>query len=286
MTTPLPTRWRVSLALGVAGVIALAGPGAVSADDPILQVDWTVTAPASGQVVDGAAEVVGRAGGATLPLVAIDVPDLGTDGYAVRGEVRYADVVGSGYLEMWSVFANGGRYFSRTLGSEGPMAALSGTAGWRPFELPFYLEGSAPPERLEINVVLPSTGTVAVGSLSLVRLGPGAAPAGGSSGLPLGAIGAVVGTTIGLFGALVGVLVPRGRARRFVIPAMTIAVGAGVLLMAASVVAALGGQPGDVVIALLLPGAILAVAFGLALPMVRRGYAIAELRKMRALDHA
>jgi hypothetical protein len=285
VTTPLPTRWRMPLAIVIAGLIALAGPGAVAADDPVLQVDWTATAPASGRVVDGAAEVAGRAGGATLPLLAIDVPDLGTDGYVVRGQVRYADVVGSGYLEMWSVFADGSRYFTRTLGSEGSMAALTGTAGWRPFELPFYLEGAAPPERLEINVVLPATGTVAVGSLSLDRLGSGAGPASGMSRLPIGAIGAVVGSTIGLLAALIGVLVPRGRARRFLIPAITIAVGAGVLLVAASVVAALGGQPGDVVIALLLPGTILAVAFGAALPLVRRGYAIAELRKMRALDH-
>jgi len=122
--------------------------------------------------------------------------------------------------------------------------------------------------------------------MRLLRLDPGAAPASGMSRLPLGAIGAVVGSTIGLLAALIGVLVPRGRARRFVIPAMTIAVGAGVLLVVASVIAALGGQPPDVVITLLLSGISLAVVFGAALPMVRRGYAIAELRRMRALDHA
>jgi len=37
---------------------------------------------------------------------------------------------------------------------------------------------------------------------------------------------------------------------------------------------------------LFLPGAILAAAFGLAMPRVKRAYAEAELRKMRAMDEA
>ena len=39
---------------------------------------------------------------ARSPMATIDAPDLGTVGYTVRGQVRYMDVAGQGYLEMWS----------------------------------------------------------------------------------------------------------------------------------------------------------------------------------------
>lgn len=276
---------RLAAAVAVAVLLSTAIPSSALAEDPVLKVDWLTTPPASGHVIEGAAEVTAEAAGGTFPLVTIDVPDLGTVGYAIRGDVRYAQVDGPAYLEMWSVFADGGRYFSRTLGTEGPMAALDGSSDWRSFELPFYLQGAAPPERLEISVVLPGAGTVAVGPISLIRLDAAALPAAGR-GSAIGAIGAVVGVTIGLLGALIGVLAYRGRGRRFVLPVMTIAAGLGVVLMVVSVVAALSGQDQDVIFALLLPGAILAMAFGLALRPVRRGYAEAELRRMRAIDHA
>ena len=135
-----------------------------------MQINWATSAPASGQVVDGNAQVSADGSGGLFPLIAVDAPDLGRVGFSVRGRVRYSDVAGSGYLEMWSVFADGGRYFSRTLGAEGPMAVVTGTSDWRPFELPFFLEGAAPPSRLEINVVLPGSGTVEIGPLEVVRL--------------------------------------------------------------------------------------------------------------------
>jgi hypothetical protein len=67
---------------------------------------------------------------------------------------------------------------------------------------------------------------------------------------------------------------------------MTAAVAVGVALVVASVVAVPAGQPPNVVFLLFLPGAILAGAFGAAIPRVRRAYAEAELRRMRAMDQA
>ena len=49
--------------------------------------------------------------------------------YAVEGTVRYENVSARSYLEMWSWFANGGRYFSRTLGESGPTKYLEGSSG-------------------------------------------------------------------------------------------------------------------------------------------------------------
>ena len=276
---------RLGRAAAMAALLSIQATGFATAQETVLQVDWSVSPPASGEVVGKNVRVTSDAAGGQLPLIAVDVPDLGRQGYVLRGEVRYSDVAGAGYLEMWNVFADGSRFFSRTLGTEGTMAALTGTSDWRPFELPFFLDGAAPPNRLEINVVLPGSGTVEVGPLQLVRL----AEAGSGAWVPdrsIGVVGAVLGTAIGLLGALVGTLVARNRGRRIVLPAMTLAAIAGVALIAASIVAIPSGQPPSVVFLLLVSGAILAAAFGLGMPRVRRAYAEAELRKMRAMDHA
>jgi hypothetical protein len=167
------------------------------------------------------------------------------------------------------------------------MGVLTGSSDWREFELPFYLEGSAPPARLEINVFLPSSGSVDVGPLELVLLPDAAAGTNAwLSDRSVGVIGAVLGSAIGVLGALIGVLVSRQRGRRFVLPAMTVAAAIGIALVVASIVAVPAGQPPNVVFLLFVPGAILAGAFGAAIPRVRRAYAEAELRRMRAMDHA
>ena len=276
---------RFARAAAVAALLAFAMSSAVAAQEPVMEISWATSAPASGRVVDGNALVAADQAGGLFPLIAVDAPDLGRVGFSVRGRIRYSDVTGSGYLEMWSVFADGGRYFSRTLGTEGPMAVVTGTSDWRPFELPLFLEGAAPPSRLEINVVLPGSGTVEIGPLQVVRL----AEAGGGAWLPdrtVGVVGAAFGSAIGLLGALVGLLVSRNRGRRFVLPAMTAAAVLGGVLIAASVAAIPAGQPPGVVFLLFVPGVILATAFGASLPRVRRAYAEAELRRMRAMDQA
>jgi hypothetical protein len=278
-------RARLAGAAALATVAAVWAATPALAQEPVATIDWTTTAPASGVVVDGAARIMTTSGG-TFPLAAIDVADLGTTGYEMRGQVRYDDVAGSSYLEMWSVFPDGGRYFTRTLATDGPMASLSGTSDWRAFELPFFLNGSSPPKRLEINVVLAAAGTVDVGRLELVPLPAGAGTDGAwLSQRELGLVGAMAGSTIGLFGALIGVLVGRRRGRGFVLPAMTIAAVVGVALIVLAGIALLAGQPMSMAYVLFLPGAILALACGLGVPRVRRLYAEAELRRMRALDH-
>lgn len=140
-------------------VLALAGCGS-GGNEPIAEVRWDQTAPDSGRVVDGSVEIDGSVGGGEYPLTTIREP-VGGAGYAVIGDVRYEGVVEPAYLEMWSVFPDGGRYFSRTLGAEGPMAAMVGESDWRRFELPFFLEGAtSTPSQLELNAVLPSGGRV------------------------------------------------------------------------------------------------------------------------------
>jgi hypothetical protein len=209
--------------------------------------------------------------------------DVAEEGYVVTGEVRYEGVQGQGFLEMWSVFAGGGRYFSRTMDPSGPMGILTGSSDWRAFALPFYLNGVAPPERLEINVVLPGTGTVSVRNLRLGGLET-IPHAGWWSDRTAGLVGGIAGGVIGIFGALTGWLVSRRRARNFTLAAMAIAAGFGVILLAAGAVALATSQPYGTWFPLLLTGSILAVVFGVNRPKAQRAYAEAELRRMQARD--
>jgi len=256
----------------------------------LAEVRWDETSPDSGRVVGGAVELTGAVAGATLPLTAIDSPDVGGAGYAIVGEIRYEDVDAPGYLEMWSVFPDGGRYFSRTLAAEGPLAAIEGDSDWRVFELPFFLEGAtSAPSRLELNAVLPSTGRVWVGPLRLV-----AVDAAGMTGSAdawwtdrtAGLVGGVGGALVGVLGAMIGSLASRGRARRLVLGTMTGLVGLGTVLLGAGAAALVASQPYGVTGSLLLGGAVLVVVVGSMIRTVKRSYAQVELRKMKALDAA
>ncbi len=90
--------------------------------------------------------------------------------HAVGGEIRYSDVAGTGFVEMWTHCENGAHYFSRTRGEAGPMAKLSGTSEWRPFLLPFFGEANTVLSKLQINLMLPGGGTVEFRNVALYQL--------------------------------------------------------------------------------------------------------------------
>ena len=96
-----------------------------------------------------------------LPLFKISNPPVSSLTYAVAGQVKFENVQGDGYLEMWNFFPPlkpgmaEAQYFSRTLGDTGEMGKITGTSDWRKFLLPFNRVGSAgPPTRLEITACL------------------------------------------------------------------------------------------------------------------------------------
>ena len=155
---------RASAGLAIVAVALWAAPALASSSS--VTIEWSRTTPLSGTVGnDGWLEVDSTTGG-TFPLAAIDGPVVSTDGFAIVGEVSFRGLEGSGYLEMWSVFPDGTRYFSRTLAPAGRLAALSGGSGVRTFALPFDPMGVTP-SRLEVNLVLPGAGRVRIGPLRL-----------------------------------------------------------------------------------------------------------------------
>lgn len=259
-------------------------------------VDWehiTVTGATAlpGQGPEGATalQIRGRPVGTLLHLVTIDHPPLTTPRYVVTGEVRYEAVVGQAYFEMWSVFPDGERYFSRTLDAGGMLASLHGDSKWRRFALPFVYNattGTAPlPSRLEINFVLPGRGTVWLGPLHLQRFGLSTATAPGAwwserTGSLFGAVGAL----LGIVGAMIGVLASRGKARRLVFSLVIGMVVVGVGLAALGAVATVRSQPRYVWYPLLFIGGVSALVGIFVLPVVRRRYAADEMRRIEAMD--
>ena len=224
----------------------------------------------------------------SVTVLTIEAPRITGPGYVLSGQVRYDGVDGTGYLEMWNYFPGGGQYFTRTLGKEGPMMKLHGTAGWRPFALPFDATGAPPPRRLVVNVVLEGRGTVYLSELTLrdQAQADSSSPADGGIDRLEGFAGGIAGGIIGSAGALIGVLAALGRARRFVIAiAVTLAVTGAVTCLTGIAAIASGRSP-SASVALLLVGFFASVLPLALLPTIRRRYEEIEMRTMRAHDVA
>lgn len=266
-------RTTVLSCLTVLMVTVTAAPALAAGD-----IDWTVTPPAAGEVVGDEVRIEGPG---THHLLTIVDPDISGDSYAIAGVVRFENVGGTGYLEMWSRFADGGAYFSRTLDTQGPLAALTGDSEDRPFELPFFLNGAAGPQRLEINLVLPVGGTVWIGPLDLVGFGPSTD---WWSERDAAAIGTIGGALAGLVGTVIGILGGRRRSRRVVEGLLFGGLAVGLVLAGIGLAALIAGQPRHVWYPAGLLGTVLAGVGGLLIPTMRRAYAAAELQRMRAFD--
>jgi hypothetical protein len=100
----------------------------------------------------------------------------------------------------------------------------------------------------------------------------------------IGLIGGIGGSVIGCFGALLGLLASKGKARNFVLTTMKIFIVLGILLTIAGFVAVVCKQPYAVWYALLLPGVILTLVFSLNLPSIQRRYDELEIRRMTSVD--
>ena len=279
--------------LASAGIALLLATQGVAAQE--LTIDWSQTPVHDGVVRAGegpggapALELRATASGPTsFHLVTIDHPQIAGPRYVVSGEVRYQGVEGQGYLEMWTVFPDGQRFFSRTLAAQGPVAALHGESNWRRFDLPFDMSGaSQAPSQLEINLVLPGVGVVWLGPIRLQRA---VAPTDVASGAWWSArsgtlLGAMLGSLVGIVGAMVGVLGGRGRARRLVLGLLGGMMTVGACLALLGVAAALSAQPRHVWYPLLVIGGVSGLIGLVILPAMRRRFAADELRRIDALD--
>jgi hypothetical protein len=217
-----------------------------------------------GVLTRGEADVVGAEDRPSrTPVLAVETPRIRGRDYQITGRVAYQGVEGEGYLEMWSEFADGSRYFSRTLATSGPMAKLSGSSSPRPFSLPFHLEETTPdPVRLELAVALPGPGRVTLSGLRLESMD--AAAGGWWADRTAGLVGGILGGALGVLGSLIGVLASLGRARSFVLGALHVMAALGIASVVAGGAALVLEQPYAVWYPLVLTGAVCAsVGLGL-----------------------
>ena len=223
-----------------------------------------------------------------VPVFTIERPAIEGHRWALRGEVRGDGIEGRAYLEMWNFFPGGGRYFSRTLAEAGPMGSLSGTFAFRAFVLPFTAEPGMKPERLAVNVAFPGRGTVILGPLRLLDLGPAddpfLPPGAWFTSRQIGLVGGIGGGVIGLLGALAGTLSSLGRARPLVLAILRGILAVGVVSLGALAFGWWNGQPREVLFLLFLVGTICTALPAGLLGQVRRRYEELEFRRMKALD--
>lgn len=271
----------------------LTGAAEAPAAEVVAEVRWDAGAfPAAPEGVElsvgsgepARLEVVSGGGRRTVALARIDSPAVGWPGWRVDGQVVLEELGAAAFAEMWVVYPDGARYFSRSV------SWPAGASGEVDVSLPFRPDASSPaPVALEIRLVLEGPARLAVGPLRLVR----ADRVDDLTALVSGAwwsertgavVGAAGGTALGLLGALLGVLVARGVALRLAAAGLLAVAVAGVAAVAAAAVGLATGQPYGVWYPLGLLGLIAAVV-GFALrPVARRRAVQIEIQRMRAAD--
>lgn len=226
---------------------------------------------------------------ADIPLLTIENPGIGDVRWALHGKIRYQDVRGKGYLEMWSHFPDGAKCFSRTVSAAGPMKWVVGSSGWRATSLPFYGDKHLPPpNKIALNLNLPGTGKVELGPMSLWEYSesenPLTPPGGWWSDTVGGCLGGIVGCLFGVIGATVGILAAKGKGWKFVLGVFPVFFVIGGLSLAAGLIALLSGQTYGVWYPLFLLGGLSSIIFVPLYFRIRRRHAQVELRKMQAMD--
>ena len=272
-------------------LLLLLPAAACRANDPVVELKFLAAAklapnaqPTKGPAGEAAIEVTGDATESRTTLLEYDDPAITASAYVVRGRVKYDEVSGDGYLELWNDFGKKGTYFSRSLADRGGLKRLTGTSGWRDFELPFYAEAGMKPKRLTLNVVLPAGGKVVVAQPLVVA--PLSVSGQWWTETQAGWLGGCLGVLFGVLGGLIGVASAWAKSRALTLSLCGIGLAIGGVSLIAGIAALSAGQPWHVYYGLLLTGVVVPAVLGSIYPKIRRQLQDDELRRMTAVDVA
>jgi len=81
-----------------------------------------------------------------------------------RAELKAEALKGRAFLEMWCRMPGRGEFFSK-----GFHQAVSGTANWARYEIPFYLKKGQKPDLIKLNLAVEGSGTVWLRNIELLR---------------------------------------------------------------------------------------------------------------------
>lgn len=101
-------------------------------------------------------------GAQTIRLFEVEHPDAEQCLLAYRAELKAENLKGGAFLEMWCRLPGRGEFFSK-----GHQQAVSGTANWVRYEIPFYLRKGQKPDLIKLNVVVGGAGTVWLRNIEL-----------------------------------------------------------------------------------------------------------------------
>jgi hypothetical protein len=207
--------------------------------------------------------------------------------FAIEGQIRYQNVEGDAYLEMWTVLPDGRWFFTRTVAESGPLQKISGTSGWRSFSVPFDLSGQSPKYvKLELDAFMPGAGTIDLGPLQIVNLSPESfkTPDAWWPNQTGGWIGGGLGTAIGLMMAAAAILLRKSALRKPIKAILFLVVMIGTVCLVAGIAAVIKSQPYAVYYPLLLAGVLAAVMVLVGYVKLRREVREVEMRKIQAMD--
>jgi hypothetical protein len=249
-----------------------------------------------GDVTEGDALTVTAVPGKQFQtLIELSDPGIGMPVYAVKGMVRYENVEGDGFLQLDNHFGSSGTFFTKSLAQQGPLGKISGSSDWRPFVLPFYAnsgdqaDGSSTlPEKLSLSLFLPASGTVSISGVGLYQYADGEDPLQPAgqwfSDRTATLFGAIGGSLLGIWGAFVGVIAARGKARGFVVSSATVLLMVGVVCLLIGVAAIASSQPYAVYYPFLLIGVLLVALMAVFRRTLSMRYEHLELKRMQSMD--
>ena len=229
-------------------------------------------------------KVLMPAGNHQIQLLSISNPPITASSYILKGRVRGVNVGSDAYLEMLSTFSDGNTFFSRTQSKSGPQGEFSGSFDWHYFSLPFSIgDRKSLPHSLMLNFVGAEGAEIDLAALQLTE-SPLSRENAWFSEQIIGFVGGILGVLLGCFGAMVGVLTSRGKARWFVLRGFNICIALGLLASVGGAVAISLGQPQYICTTLLVSGSFIVLLMVGLQKIVAKRYQEIELRRMQAID--
>src|SRR5437762_12417159 len=100
----------------------------------------------------------------TIRLFEIQNPDAEQCLLTYRATMKTEGLAGRAFLEMWCRLPGRGEFFSK-----GHQQAVSGTANWARYEIPFYLKEGQKPDLIKLNLTVEGAGTVWIKNIELLK---------------------------------------------------------------------------------------------------------------------
>ena len=100
----------------------------------------------------------------TIRLFEVENPSAEQCLLTYRAELKAEGLTGRAFLEMWCRLPGRGEFFSR-----GVQHAVSGTANWAGYEIPFYLKQGQKPDLIKLNLAVAGAGTVWLRNIQLLK---------------------------------------------------------------------------------------------------------------------